>query len=751
MLPRRHTDLFDQWEGTQRSHTKVLERLCQLGLYCKAKMCQFGASKIGFLGFIISSDRVGMESDRISTIDDWPTPNSIRDVEVLLAFTNFYRRFICKYAKVTTPISDVPNNSPGKWEWTWAAELTFRKLKKSFNEALILHHFDPVKPIIFQTDASGFAIAGILNHYDGFGILRPVNFYSRKCSPAKQNYDMYDRELLTIVETLRQWRHYLEGANHKILIQCDHKNLEYFQTSKVLSRRQARWAEIISSYDFVIQHLEGKKNPADGPSRRADYEECYERPTARLFVTFAATTVSPFCDLLRAIGAALDTDPLATDMKNKFDYPGLPNREDGSTDKEADMQWKVIAGALTFEGRIYVLETLCNQVISLFHDNPESGHFGALRTAELVSRDFYWLGVDTTVQKYVAGCEVCNRNRAPRHALYWANMPLPPPYNPWEGITMDFVTDLPEPTKSGYAGILVIVDRLTKQSIYLPCRKNIDSPELAHMFFEHVICKHHVSNNIVTDRGMQFTSRFWTRVCSHMSIEHRLSTAFHPQTDGQTERQNQTMEQYLRAFSNYVQDNWVELLPLAEFAYNNSVHASTRMTPFWAMYHRNPEMQFKAPKAWHLKSEIQADATLAGLAETHQTLRENVLEAQQRQTKYAGGKEITFNIGDKVWLSTKHFRTTRPSKKLDYKCAWPYTVSKVINRNAYNLDFPKTMRNHNVFHVSQLDRYTPPVAGQPPNEPRPMIVDDSEVWEVDPILDSKRRYRNLHYLVLWAG
>jgi hypothetical protein len=316
---------------------------------------------------------------------------------------------------------------------------------------------------------------------------------------------------------------------------------------------------------------------------------------------------------------------------------------------------------------------------------------------------------------------------------------------------MDFVTDLPESTASAYSGILVIVDRLTKMAIYLPCRKDIDSPELARMFFEHVICKHGVPDNIITDRGTQFTSRFWNRVCSHMSINHRLSTAFHPQTDGQTERQNQTMEQYLQAFCNYEQDNWVELLPLAEFAYNNSVHASTRMTPFWAVYHRNPEMQFKTPKASSLKSETEADVLLEGLEETHRVLRENLLEAQEKQTKYAGGKEITFEVGDRVWLSTRHFRTTRPSKKLDYKRAGLYTVSKTINKNAYKLDLPKTMRNHNVFHVSLLDRYTPPTIGQPPSEPHPVIVDDSEEWEVDRILDSKRRYRKLHYLVQWAG
>jgi len=245
-------------------------------------------------------------------------------------------------------------------------------------------------------------------------------------------------------------------------------------------------------------------------------------------------------------------------------------------------RWSIISGALTYEGRTYVPadDALLTKVISLFHDNPESGHFGALKTTELVSRDFYWPVMDTRVRKYVSGCEVCHRIKAPRHARHGINMLLEIPSRPWEGVTMDFVTDLPESTASGYTGILVIVDRLTKMAIYLPCRKDIDSPELARLFFEHVICKRGVPDNIVTDRGTQFTCRFWTRVCSHLSTDHRLSTAFHPQTDGQTERQNQTMEQYLRAFCNYEQDNWVELMPLAEFAYNNAIHASTRMTPF---------------------------------------------------------------------------------------------------------------------------------------------------------------------------
>jgi hypothetical protein len=566
---------------------KVLERLREYGLYCKAEKCEFSVKKVGFLGFVVSPDGIEMEADRIATIEDWPTPKSVKDVQVLMGFTNFYRRFVKKYAKVTAPISDLlKKEASGKWEWTQHAEIALQKLKRAFTEAPILQHFDPEKPITLQTDASGFAIAGILNQFDGFGVLRPTSFYSRKCTPAEQNYDTYDRELLAIVVAMKQWRHHLEGARYKILIQCDHKNLEYFQTSKVLSRRQARWAEILSAYDFKIEHLEGTKNPADGPSRRPDYEQGYERPSARLLATashqylFAnAVEIEPIeKDLFAEIIEAQKTDRLATDSLRK-----LAGTEEDHVMQEAgsvgghvtgnvtepisdEHDWAVSAGALTYEGRVYVPEGLRSKVTALHHDNPESGHFGALKTAELVSRNFYWPALPTSVRQYVAGCEVCHRIKAARHPRHGVNMPIEPPNQPWEGVTMDFVTDLPESTESAYTGILVVVDRLTKMAIYLPCRKDVDSPELARTFFEEVICKHGVPSNIVTDRGSQFTSRFWNRVCSHLSIDHQLSTSFHPQTDGQTERQNQTMEQYLRAFATYEQDNWVDLLPLAEFA-----------------------------------------------------------------------------------------------------------------------------------------------------------------------------------------
>ena len=169
-------------------------------------------------------------------------------------------------------------------------------------------------------------------------------------------------------------------------------------------------------------------------------------------------------------------------------------------------------------------------------------------------------------------------------------MAITPPEYPWQGITMDFVTDLPESTACKYDSILVVVNRLTKMALYIPCRKDLDSPELARLFFERVICHYGVPEHIITDRGPTFTSLFWKHICTHMTIDHQLSTSFHPQMNGQIERQNQTMEQYPCAYVNYEQNNWVDLLPLAQFVYNNTVHATTRISPFYAMYGMHPRM-----------------------------------------------------------------------------------------------------------------------------------------------------------------
>uniref|UniRef100_A0A803TGX1 Gypsy retrotransposon integrase-like protein 1 n=1 Tax=Anolis carolinensis TaxID=28377 RepID=A0A803TGX1_ANOCA len=213
--------------------------------------------------------------------------------------------------------------------------------------------------------------------------------------------------------------------------------------------------------------------------------------------------------------------------------------------------------------------------------NP-AGHFGLFKTMHLILRDFWWPKIRKDVEKYVNTCPVCQRSKIRREKPSGLLHPLPTPSRPWEIISADFITDLPP--SCGFTTILVVVDLFTKLAHFIPCEGLPTAKETADLFLQHVFRLHGLPKSLVTDRGSQFTSRFWKALQKLLGIDSRLSSAHHPQTDGQTERTNATLEQYLRCYVNYQQDNWASLLPLSEFAYNNGVQASTKETPFFANY-----------------------------------------------------------------------------------------------------------------------------------------------------------------------
>lgn len=203
-----------------------------------------------------------------------------------------------------------------KWEWTRDTNLALRNIKIALTDSCIIRPFELAEPIILHPDAGGFAIVGSVKQYDGLGILRPVKMYSSKWSGAEQNYDMCDQVLLAITETRKQTCYYLEGANHLVFITWDHRNLKSFETSMVLSCRQNRWADSLPLYDFIIEHLEGNKNPVDRPSRKPHYEISHEIIMARLLATLTATTITEsYGDLLQEVKAAQETNFLDTTIR----------------------------------------------------------------------------------------------------------------------------------------------------------------------------------------------------------------------------------------------------------------------------------------------------------------------------------------------------------------------------------------------------------------------------------------------------
>src|SRR5215472_9360424 len=281
---------------------------------------------------------------------------------------------------------------------------------------------------------------------------------------------------------------------------------------------------------------------------------------------------------------------------------------------------------------------------------------------------------------------------------------------------------------------------MTKMSHFIPCLKSTSAPEFARLFVSYIVKLHGLPDSIVSDRGSIFTSHFWSTLATILKIDPRRSTAFHPQTDGQTERMNQTLETYLRIFCNHEQDDWFDLLPLAEFAYNNASQESTRMSPFYANYGFHPRFL-----AEFTPTNVPAsDDFAAHLYEVHERLVENVKKAQNYQAHYYDPKHkpIEFQPGDMVWLNSTNISTSRPSKKLDWKCLGPFKVLKRIGLQAYQLELPITMRNiHDTFHVSLLEPYKttsiPPHGIPPPPPPSLYVKDDSEFYEIEAIFDSR--------------
>ena len=716
---------------------KVLSRLREYGLTCKLSKCEFHVTSVSFLGFIISPDGISMEPDRVTAITEWPVPKSVQDVQIFLGFANFYRRFIEGYSHITSPISALLRKNQ-QFRWSSKAQEAFEELKRHFTSAPVLRHFDPDLPIRLHTDASGFAISGIISQLHD-SQWHPVAFFSRKCIPAECNYGTPDLEMLAIVESMRHWRHYLEGSRHSIQVLSDHKNLTTFMSTKVLNRRQARWAELLADYDFVLTHTPGKRNPADGPSRRPDYAENplpigslippqalrllpspSPPPSPSLSPSFTTSINALFANLV-GVHAAVVSNHRSQILASY--YTDAIAQQHLSTPMSSN--WSCKDGLLLYKGLIYVPETLRMDMLREHHDAPLAGHCGIARTLELITRNYWFPGINSFVKDYVNSCFLCQQAKIPRHLRHGELASLLVPTTPWKGLTCDLITDLP--VSCGMDSILVFVDRMTKMSHFIPCSKTLNALEFAKLFVSHIVRLHGLPDTIVSDRGSIFTSHFWSTLSSILGIDARKSTSFHPQTDGQTERMNQTLEAYLRIFCNYDQDDWFDLLPLAEFAYNNATQESTKMSPFYANYGLHPRFmsQIQVP------SEHAAPAATdfaAHLHETHDRLVENVKTAQDSQARYYDAKhqKIEFEPGDMVWLNASNISTSRPSKKLDWKRLGPYKVIKRIGLQAYKLALPPTICHlHNVFHVSLLDsvKATSMALHTPPPPPALYIKD----------------------------
>ncbi|KAF8748289.1 hypothetical protein RHS01_10949 [Rhizoctonia solani] len=717
----------DDASHTQHIH-KVLRRLMENQLFCKASKCTFHVTSVEYLGIIVLDKGFSLDKLKIQAVQEWPTPTKVKEVQSFLGFANFLRRFVANFSHMARPLHNLVKKDT-QWKWDTKEQEAFQGLKNAITNAPVLCHADPSKPYFLETDASGAALGSILSQRQEDGRLHPLGFLSESFKGAEQNYNTHDKELLAIIQSFEYWRIFLEGTLHPVTVFTDHRNLEYWKESRtfnhcLLPRETIREAGCALTSIGSCRHTPANQTMLPDP----------------VFVNVALVT--PEKELQRQIEASLDQDESLEEilqfLQNESKAPPSIKR----AFKDYDME----AGLLFYQGRIVVPDvgTLRADLLCIFHDSPLAGHPGRQQTLELVSRNYYWPGIRADTYWHVDSCKTCQRIRKPKYA------PIPPqplklPSRPWQHVSYDMIVDLPKDGNND--SILVIVDSFTKYGIFVKCSKKLKAPELAELFLEHVWKRHGMPEKTISDRGRVFNNKFLRALYKQLGIDPHFSLAYHPQSDGQTEQVNPSIEHFLRAYSSINQRDWTKWLPMAEFAYNNAVHSSTGKTPFKALYGWEPSLT---------PSNVPTDVPEANeLAQTMEAQWKEV-EAALRQSKArmtAGeeGSPTTFEIGEEVWLDAKNVNLKTLSPKLLEQRLGPFKVSERISDRAYRLELPPTMCIHDVFYVGLLSKVRKDDKRTFESCPPPVTVDGEEEYKVEGITDMEERDGKWFFRVKWKG
>lgn len=732
-----------------RQHVEaVLKLLSDHNLYAKRSKCEFGRGRVEFLGHIVTQDGICVDPRKIHAIASWPVPKTVSDVRSFIGLASYYRRFVRKFASIAAALTRLMtpkyDKKGVKLPWGKEEHESFRKLKIALCNAPVVVAPAPHKPFVLRTDACTTGLGAVLTQVQN-NQERVIAYHSRKLNGAESNYPVHERELLGVVDAARVWRHYLLGRKFKLL--TDNWANKYLQTQPHLDpKRQARWMQKLQEYDFDIQHIPGAKNVvADALSRRADY------------ALNAISSVEPDAEFLQQLHADAARD---TEYQSYVKAVLKGRRPDFCVNSE------ILYKSTNGEKQLYLPSgKLRVQALYEVHDAHTAGHLGRDKTLKLLRRLYYWPGMSTTVEHYVRTCPSCQKCKASNAKPLGLLKPLTIPHGKWEQVSMDLITQLPVCQGSGCDAIATFVDRLTKMIHVAPIKTSITAEELADVFLCTVFKHHGMPTAIISDRDTRFTSKFWRALFAYTGTRLAMTTPYHPQSDGQTERANRTIEDMLRAYISPHHDDWDKHLVAVEFAYNNSVHDGTGYTPFYLNYGQHPNTPLSFHSADNKPEDKNAEAFVQRMQKALADARDKLQTAQAHQCECANRKrnEHHFQVGDKVLLSHKftehlaHAKSTSGAvPKFGNRGLGPFLVQAVVSDNAYRLALPPAWGIHPVVNVSYLTPWRDGSHEFPDREPAPPDPDiDPDTGEEHFLVEAFRNHRyhydHLQYFVKYAG
>ena len=485
--------------------------------------------------------------------------------------------------------------------------------------------------------------------------------------------------------------------------------------------------------------------PADALSRKDEVETCDDNQEITLLKGkdqyFHIKTID--VALAKKISSLTPQDPIVTKalaaMNLDGGKPWIP--------RTTAADWEFINDSLYFKHRLYIPEPARLDLVKSLHTSPAGGHEGFFRTLHRMQRDYWWPGMSTFLRKFIVGCADCQAAKVNTHPTIPGLSPLAIEHPlPFSSISVDLVTGLPD--SHGYDSVMVVVDHgLTKGVIYCPCTKTIDSEGVAQLFFTNVFPRFGLHSKMISDRGPQFASAFARELARLLQYDVALSTAYHPQTDGETEQVNQELETYLRLFASNKPEEWSKLLPMAEFAHNSATHSVTQRTPFSLMMGYEPRAYPPFGKTFLPSLENR----LSNLSKARDEAQAAHKLAQLWMREQITSKFTPWKVGEKVWLETTNLHMNGP-KKLQMRRTGPFEIEEVVSRTAYRLRIPSQWKIHPVFHASLLTSYKETLEHGPNFlRPPPDLIDGEEEYEVEAVLGHRGRPSRRTFLIRWKG
>ena len=651
----------------------VCAKLQDEQLYANLTKCSFLKTSVAYLGFIVSAEGIAVDPAKTAAIRDWPTLQSLFDIQSFHGLAQFYRRFVRDFSSIASPLTDIFRQT--QFAWNSTAERAFLQLKLALTTAPVLRLPDFSKVFDVSTDASGSGVGAVLSQDS-----HPVSYFSEKLTDAKRRYSNYDRELFAVIQALKFWRHYL--LHRDFTLYSDHEALRFLHSQKKLSARHGRWTEFLPEYTFTLRHRPGRDNKvADALSRRQH-----------------ALQIS------QAVITGFDQIPLLYDNCTDFRMAWL-NTSHNTTIPDG---YRKEAGFLFFLDRLCIPEGSTRDfLIWELHGGGLAGHFGITKTLHVLEARYFWPRLRRDTRRLIGRCTTCIVGKMTKQSA-GQYLPLPVPEYPWQEVSLDFVLGLPR-TRKQQDSILVVVDRFSKMAHFLPCSKTTDAPHTARIFFNEIVRLHGIPCCIVSDRDVRFTSSFWKTLWRLMGTTLQFSTSFHPQTDGQTEVTNRTMGNILRCLVQENSTSWDELLPRATFAYNASEHRATGYSPFHILTGRNPNLPvdlIPLPNTGPISTEAITFAT--DLAALHRQVydRLTTYNTKIKSTVDEHRHLHEFQVGDMVMVRLRpELYAHENAHKLYPRAAGPFQVRGKINANAYDIAIPPDWKIPTTFNICDLVPY----------------------------------------------